>query len=156
MLTDEILDAMDEVLDKALSLPIGNNCVVDGKKMADFIAQLRATMPSEFMSARNIVANRNEVLETARRDAEIILKVSEEKAKRMVMESEIVHSAQEKANEILNIARAKDKELRNSTNEYVETILKNVDETLMSAVADVRQTKKNYRGYVAKQGTTDK
>lgn len=156
MVTDEILDAMDEILDKALSLPIGNNCVIDGKKMTDFIAQLRSEMPQEFMSARNIVANRNEVLENAKRDAEMIIKVAEEKAKRMVMESEIVHVAQEKANEMLNTARAKDKELRSSTNEYVETILKTVDETLMSAVADIRQTKKNYRGYIAKQGTIEK
>ena len=43
---DDILDAMDEMLDRAWNLPLtGGRCVVDAEKVRDLIDDIRLNMP---------------------------------------------------------------------------------------------------------------
>ena len=45
---EEILDVMDELLDRSWSLPLsGGRCVVDAEKIRDLVDEIRLNLPAE-------------------------------------------------------------------------------------------------------------
>lgn len=150
MTTEQIFDLMEETLDKAVTVPFsGGKSVVNVEKLRDLMTELRMSMPQEFNQARSIVADRNSILSSAKKEAELTVRVAEEKAQQLISESEIVKQAQARANEIMTQTRNQVKEIRSSTNDYVENVLKNVDESLVAAINDVRHTRQTYKNAVA-------
>jgi len=144
MTSDELILSLEDMVEKAMSFPWGKS-VVDTEKFENCIKQLRESLPIEIRKAKEIVTNRTQILEDARKNADIMLSVAEEKKKRIIAESEIVRAAQEKAAEILDHAKTRERDIRNTTNAYVEDLLKQVDETLVTAINDVRKSRNNYK-----------
>ena len=96
----EILDTIDDMLDKSWGLPLsGGKCVVDVERLRDLIGDVRLNMPVEIKQAKMIVADRKQIVDDAKREAEIIIK-AEERAKAIVDHDELVKKAQVRANEI--------------------------------------------------------
>lgn len=99
---DDILDAMDEMLDRAWNLPLtGGRCVVDAEKVRDLIDDIRLNMPAEIKQAKQIVADRTDIISVAKKEAEDIVRKAEEHAKALVEQEEITKQAQARATEIL-------------------------------------------------------
>ena len=68
---EEILDLLDELLDRSWNLPLsGGRCVVDAEKVRDLLDDVRLNMPTEIKQAKAIVADRTEILAVARKEAE--------------------------------------------------------------------------------------
>lgn len=142
MSIDEILDAMDEVLDNAKQIPFtGGKSTVDVNEFRDYINQVRLNLPGEIKQAQALVNDRKIIINDARAEADSIIRKAEEKAKEMVSEEVITKQAQRRAHEILTLAQSKEKEIRNMTNDYVENMLSRVDELLSSNLTDVRKTR---------------
>lgn len=93
---DDILDAMDEMLDRAWNLPLtGGRCVVDAEKVRDLIDDIRLNMPAEIKQAKQIVADRTDIISVAKKEAEdIVRKARMETAKALVEQEEITKQAQ--------------------------------------------------------------
>ena len=103
---EEILDMLDELLDKAWNLPLtGGRCVVDAEKVRDMIDDIRLNMPAEIKQAKAIGSDRAEILSAAKTEAESIVRKAEERSRSLLAQEEIVRQAQAKANEILSQAR---------------------------------------------------
>ena len=138
---DDILDAMDEMLDRAWNLPLtGGRCVVDAEKVRDLI-DIRLNMPAEIKQAKQIVADRTDIISVAKKEAEDIVRKAEEHAKALVEQEEITKQAQARATEILTQAQMKSREMRQASQEFAETMLKSTEETLSKALGDVRSTR---------------
>ena len=136
---DDILDAMDEMLDRAWNLPLtGGRCVVDAEKVRDLIDDIRLNMPAEIKQAKQIVADRADIISVAKKEAEDIVRKAEDRAKALVEQEEITKQAQTRATEILTQAQAKSREMRQ---EFAETMLKSTEETLSKSLGDVRSTR---------------
>ena len=138
---DDILDAMDEMLDRAWNLPLtGGRCVVDAEKVRDLIDDIRLNMPAEIKQAKQIVADRADIISVAKKEAEDIVRKAEDHAKALVEQEEITKQAQARATEILSQAQIKSLEMRQASQEFAETMLKSTEETLSKALGDVRST----------------
>ena len=139
---DDILDAMDEMLDRAWNLPLtGGRCVVDAEKVRDLIDDIRLNMPAEIKQAKQIVADRTDIISVTKKEAEDIVRKAEEHAKALVEQEEITKQAQARATEILTQAQMKSREMRQASQEFAETMLKSTEETLSKALGDVRSTR---------------
>ena len=102
MTVDELLEQIDDMIDKAWSFPLsGGKCLVEADRLRDLIDDIRGNMPSEIRQAKAIVADRADIIATAKREAEGIVRTAEERARNMVAHEEIVRQAQQKANEVL-------------------------------------------------------
>ncbi len=142
MSIDEILDAMDEVLDNAKQIPFtGGKSTVDVNEFRDYISQVRLNLPGEIRQAQALVNDRKVIINDARAEADSIIRKAEEKAKQMVSEEVITKQAQQRAHDILTSAQTKAKEIRTATNDYVESMLSRVDELLADNLSDVRKTR---------------
>ena len=82
---DEILNMIDDMLEEAWSLPFsGGRCVVDAQKVKECVEDIRLNLPGEIKQAKMIVADRNDIIKTAERQAETTLRKAEERARMLI------------------------------------------------------------------------
>ena len=129
MTLDELLEQFDEVLDSGIKIP-GKKTVVDIEKLRAVVDDIRLNIPSEIKQARGIVADRADIITTAKREADGIIRTAEEKAKAMVAQEEIVKMAQ-----------GKSREMRRAAQDFVDDIMRRADEGLTANLGEIRKTR---------------
>ena len=135
----EILDTIDDMLDKAWGLPLsGGKCVVDVERLRDLIGDVRLNMPVEIKQAKMIVADRKQIVDDAKREAEIIIQKAEERAKAIVDHDELVKQAQIRANEINTQAQVQSRELKRATNDFVDQSLQEIEALLAKNMQEIK------------------
>lgn len=157
MSIEEILDQLDELIDRAWSLPLtGGRCVVDADKVRELLDDVRLNMPTEIRQAQSIVADRTEIVNTAKKEAEAIIARAEKRAAALVEEEEIVRQSRSKAAEISQQAQQQSREMRQSAKEFVDNILKNTEESLAASMNEVKNTRAAFRQQQQKGQNTEK
>ncbi len=73
------------------------------------------------------------------------MRVAEEKAKTLVNQEEIVRQAQAKANDIMAQAQVKFRDMRKASNDYVEDLMRHTDESMTTALAELRKTRQSLK-----------
>lgn len=140
MNVEELLDQIDEMLEKCMKLP-GGRAVVEVERLRNIADDVRLNIPAEVKQARGIVSDRADIINTAKREADNIIRAAEERAKAMVAQEEITRMAQEKAAEIIAAAQTKSKEMRKAAQDFVDDIMRRADEGLTANLAEVRKTR---------------
>lgn len=147
MSIEQVLDALDELLDKSWSLPLsGGRCVVDADKVRDLIDDIRINLPTEIKQAQSIVMDRNEILTVAKKEGEAVIRKAEERAKGLIAQEEIIKASQSKASDILTQTQIKSREMRHAAQEFSDDLLRNTEESLAKALTEVRTTRQALRG----------
>ena len=143
---EEILDMLDELLDKSWSLPLsGGRRVVDDEKIRELLDDIRLNLPTEIKQAKAIVADRADIMANAKREADAIVHRAEDRARALIAQEEIVKAAQQKASEILSQAQSKAKELRSASQEFSDDILRQSEESLAKLLTEIRSTRQAMR-----------
>ena len=137
---EELLEQFDEVLDSGIKIP-GKKTLIDVEKLRAIIDDIRLNIPNEIKQARGIVADRTDIITTAKREADGIIRNAEDRAKAIVAQEEIVKMSQEKAAEIIASAQAKSKEMRRAAQDFVDDIMRRVDEGLTANLGEIRKTR---------------
>jgi cell division septum initiation protein DivIVA len=142
MSIDELLDELDDMMDKAWGLPLsGGRCVVDVEKVREIIDDIRLNLPQEVRQAKAIVADRSDIIKTAKEEAEGIIRTAQEKARVMVSEEEVVKQAQEKAAQLLADTNAKTREMKKAAADFADNVMKATEENVGAALSDIRQAR---------------
>ncbi len=143
---EDLLDELYDVMDKGWGLPLsGGKVFVDAEEARSILEEIRDAIPAEIRKAKNIVAEREKILEQAQREAEAALRLTQEKIKKLVNENNIVREAQMQANQIMLDGQAKMKEMAKASSEYIDDIMKQADDSLSSSLAQLRQTRQNIK-----------
>ena len=143
---EEIVSMMETIVDEAKFFPMSHGKVmIEKDQFLDMLADLREALPRELEDARRIVADRSNILENAKKDAEMTTRAAEDRAKRLIDHDEIVKQAQIKANEIISTAQLQSRELKKAAIEYADSVLAQVDEQLNKSVVEVRQRRQSFR-----------
>ncbi len=143
---EEILDMMDDTLDKAWSLPMsGGRCVVDVEQIREMLDEIRINLPGEIKQAKNIVADRNEILRAAKAEAEQLVRRAEDRARVLVSQEVVLKEAQAKANELLSQTQSRTKEMKAAAQEFSDSRLRETEESLTRALADLRETRQKLK-----------
>ena len=99
MSIDEILEMMDDMLDKAVNMPFSSKkSLIDVDKMRELIDEIRLNMPREIKQAHDLVNDRKTILNDAKNEAASIVAKAEQRAAALVAQQEIVRQATAKAN----------------------------------------------------------
>lgn len=143
---NENLDLIDDILDGAWTVPLsGGRCVVDIDKIREAIDDIRLNMPQEIKQAKMIVADRKQIIDDARKEAESALRIAEERARKLVETSEIVRQSQERAKEIIAQTNSQNRELKKATNDYIDSSLKGCEDALSEALQQLRSTRQAFK-----------
>ena len=145
MAVEELLEQIDDMLDKAWNIQFSGKCSIDPDKLRDILDEIRANLPSEVRQAKAIVSDRSDIISTAKEEAESIIRKAEERARAMVAQEEITRQAQQKATELLNQSQLKSREMRKGASDFAEDVLRKTEETLAARLGEVRQARQALR-----------
>lgn len=146
MSMEKLIEELEDILESSWNLPLsGGRIIVNADEVRRVLEDLRLKFPKEVIQAKNIVADRTEIIKDAKREAETMVKISEEKIRAMISDSEIVRQAQEMANEILSEARIKSKEMKMAASEYVDDLMKRTDELMAASLSEIRKARQSLR-----------
>lgn len=149
MAIDKYLDKLDDMLDSAVSLPLGNGKkLIDADKMRDLLDTIRLNLPQEIKDAKAVVSDRNQILDDAKAEAEDIITRAENRARQLISEQEVTKAAQQSANDLIAETQRKTKEMERATLEYSENALKKSEDALLMVFNEVKSTRLALRGKV--------
>jgi cell division septum initiation protein DivIVA len=119
---------------------------VDKEEIYDLLDQMRATIPEEIKQARWIVKERQEMLAEAKREAERVVKEGRERQERLISDEEIVKAAERAAEDIVEDARAHEREIRLGAEDYADEILDTLETNLSKFIAAVQRGRERLQG----------
>ena len=141
----ELLDMLYTMITEAWGLPLGaEKCVIERDKVLDLLDEIKANFPTELAEAKRLVSARSEFINNAKREAESIRKVAEERARQMIEEQEVVKNARIKSTEMISNAESKSAELRRVANKYADDALRRTEEAIEEALNEVRQSRSKF------------
>ena len=144
MKVDDLILQLQDVINDAKSMPFsGGKVMVSSDEIYDIIDQIQDAMPAEVRQAKNIVADRKQILAEANRESENIIRAAEERKKAMLNQNEIVREAQAKAKEIVDDAKQKSAEIRKAANVYVDSIIRRTEESISTQLDEIKKTRAN-------------
>ena len=142
MSIDEILEEMDELLDKAASVPfMSHKKLVDGERMRELINDVRLNMPHELKEAKKIEFDCQRILNEAKISAESIIRRAEERAAQIVAKEAIVVEAKKKAIELLTKAQSASKTLQKNAIDAVNKIYTDAEGSYTRSLQEVKAVK---------------
>ncbi len=146
MNVNELLDTIEDCLEEGASIPLsGGKRVVDVDKIRDYLDEIRLNLPGEIRQAKSIVNDRGQILEDAKKEADVIVKKAEERAAVLVSDQEVLKLAQQRAAEVMTNAQSEARNMRQTVTDYCENMLKNTEETMMANASQVKTVRSNLR-----------
>jgi cell division septum initiation protein DivIVA len=141
-----LIDKLDDLVHNAKQVPLTDQVRVDKEEIYDLLDQMRATIPEEIKQARWIVKERQEMLAEAKREAERIVKEGRERQERLISDEEIVKAAERAAEDIVEDARAHEREIRLGAEDYADDILNTLETNLSKFIDAVRRGRERLQG----------
>lgn len=139
---DKIIDELYDILDNSWHLPLsGGKVIVDSKQIRCLLEDMRLKLPKEIIQARNVVADRSKIIDDARAESENLMRVSENKIREMVNQSEIVKNAQMVADKIVSDAKVSSKEIKIAASQYVAGVMKDAEKMLTAGLNEIKKAR---------------
>lgn len=125
-----VLEALEDTIERGVSVPFTGKCVVNRDEILDIIQDIRLKLPDDLKQAKWISEERARILAEAQQEADNIIKGAEGRIASIVDEHEISRKAYEQAEVIITNAKKNAREIRLGTREYADNILNKVEEIL--------------------------
>lgn len=146
MNVNELLDTIEDALEEGASIPLsGGKRVVDVDKIRDYLDDIRLNLPGEIRQAKNIVNDRGQILDDAKKEADIIVKKAEERAAVLVSDREVLKRAEQRAAEVMANAQSEARNMRQTVTDYCENMLKTTEETMLANAGQIKTVRTNLR-----------
>ncbi len=143
---EELLDMLFEMIDEAKNAAFTNDkCVIERDRALDLIDDIRSQFPIELAESQKIMANRAELVASAKREAESIRKAAEDKARQLLSEDLIALQGKQQAAELMRNAEERSRELKRAANEYCEDALRRTEEAVAEAYEEIKQSRARFR-----------
>ncbi len=165
------LESIDRLIAEAKAMPFSSKLLIDEEELSRLVEDIRLNMPIEITQAKKIAQERRDILNDAEAQAEGIIDKARQRADLMVEEHQITKEAKAAADGILQQARDEaatirsdaktqareitDKaerwsnDIRKNASAYVETIIRDTDETFTKSVNDIRKLRQSVRDALA-------
>ena len=123
-----LIDKLDDLVHNAKQVPLTDQVRVDKEEIYDILDQMRATIPEEIKQARWIV------------------KEARERQEQLVSQQEVTRQAERAAEDIIEDARAREREIRLGAEDYADEILNTLEVNLSKFIAAVQRGRERLQG----------
>ena len=144
--SEDIIGALYDMVQDARSMPLAaDKCILERDKVLDMLDEIIAQLPGEIKQSRTIVESRNELISQARREADAILREAQEKAKQMITREAIYAEAKKRSEDLVGQTQNRINQLQKAGNDYMDESLRQTEEAISKALAEVRETRMKFR-----------
>lgn len=140
----EIIDMMEETINKASTVPLTGKIMMDRDELLDYIQEIRLVYPEQLKEAKWVKTERQRILDEAEERADAIKKSAEEMQEKLIDEHEITRQAYEKADAIRDMSEKDARERRMDTEQYVDDILADAEHRLDLLLRKVREDREEH------------
>ena len=112
---------------------------IEGNTVLEIIDEIREVFPGEFSQARQIVRERQSLLDDAEDEANRMIEDARSQAVTIASEQEIVRLSQQKADQIMADAREVERQTRAGAEDYADEVFGHVEQSLDSLLNNVRR-----------------
>ena len=149
---EELIGTLYEMVQDAKSVPFSSDrCALERERVLDLLDEISNRLPGELKQDKTIVESRSELITSAKREAEGILKQAQAQARQLVSQEAVYAEAKSQANEMVRAAQDKIKELKQVTNDYVDDSLRRTEEAVAESLAEIRESRSKFRALVNPQ-----
>ncbi len=138
----EIIDMLEDVVEKSMAIPFAGRAVVDREELLDLIQEIRLNLPGDLKQAKWVKEERQRILDEANKEAESIVKSAEEKMASMIDDHEITQKAYAQANEIIAAAQNNARELRLGTRQYADDVMASLEAHVAKVAETVHENRR--------------
>lgn len=137
-----LLDELSILLEDSKPVGFGRNNnlrQVDIAAAFEIMDDIRDTFPSEFAQARQIVRERQGLLDDADAEANRMVEDARSQAMTIASEQEIVRISQQQADQIMADARELERQTRAGAEDYADEVFSHVEQSLDTLLNNVRR-----------------
>ena len=136
--TLQLLDDLEEVIGTGWPVPGVGRAMVDVDRAMEMIESIRASLPQELQEARQIVAERESLLDQAHAEAERLVEEAQREAAELVRQEGVYKTAERQARAMLDQASARAEEIYARADEYAIESLRSLEARLTQTLATVQ------------------
>ncbi len=146
----ESLQIIEQILNEiaeARSVPLSRDgALVNRQEMINLLNELKKKLPQDILQANHLLDNKEAVIEEGRLAGQVLIDQARSEANRLISQTEIVQSATQRAQEILQQVNQELNSMRNETDEYIDARLANFEVTLNKTLLAVRRGREKISG----------
>ena len=146
----ESLQIIEQILNEiaeARSVPLSRDgALVNRQEMINLLNELKKKLPEDILQANHLLDNKEAVIEEGRMAGQVLIEQARAEANRLISQTEIVQSATQRAQDILQQVDQELNSMRNETDEYIDARLANFEITLNRTFLAVRRGREKISG----------
>jgi vacuolar-type H+-ATPase subunit E/Vma4 len=113
------VDRLEELFNESRPIPLTHSVIVDEDRALEIIDQMRISIPDEVKKSQHVLAQRDRVMAQAQEEANRTLSLAKKQGEDSLSKDSVVQAAHERAEQILDQARAEVEGMRLDADEYV-------------------------------------
>jgi hypothetical protein len=137
----ELIDALEDTIERGVNIPLAGKSLLDKDELLDIIQEMRLKLPDDLKQAKWVKEERQRILLDAQKEANDIIKSTEDKIISMINENEITKRAKIQAEEIISNANKRAREIKQGTRSYADDILSDMEKIMEKTLATLRQNR---------------
>lgn len=140
-----LLETIEDMLERSFTIPVWGKTVVEKDDILDIIREIRLKLPDEIKQAKWVKEERHRILLEAQKEADSVIKDTEDKIVSMVDDHEVTKMAMQKAEEIIESAQEMAKEYHQGAKVYADEVLCKLEDMLRDAVDTIRNNREELK-----------
>ncbi|MEU6810612.1 cell division initiation protein [Streptomyces sp. NPDC046831] len=140
------LDEIVSAVSGARSMPMSASCVINRAELLAMLDEVRQALPGSLAQAQELIGDREQMVEEARREAERIIEGAHAERGSLISGTEIARRSQAEADRILAEARQEAEEIRAEADDYVDSKLANFEVVLTKTLGSVGRGREKLLG----------
>lgn len=171
-----LLDALEDILEKAPNLPLSSKSMINKDELQEIIKDIRIKLPDEIKQAQWIKEERQKILIEAKKEAESLRKECEERLQKikderqrilaeaekeaeilkkeadkrvqdLVDESDIMKRAHEQAKEVIIAAQIDAKKIRLGSKAYADELLSELEKHAQNVIETIKNNRDELKNF---------
>jgi hypothetical protein len=145
----ELKDKLDEIvaqIESARAMPMSASCIVNRSQLLGMLDEMRDLIPAEVQRAESLLHERDDVVESGRREAEQIIADAHIEQARLVTETEVQREALAESERVVIEADREARQMRQEVDDYVDTKLANFEIVLNKTLTAVLRGRQKLQG----------
>ena len=133
-----LVDRLEELMMEGRAIPFSARVVVDEERFLDIVDQMRVSIPEEIKKAKRVQQERERIVAQANEEAGRIVSLAQQEAENLILDHEIVKTAEARAFVMLERAQNETKQIRKDADGYVLEVLSQLEYQLDGLLTTVR------------------
>lgn len=126
----QLIDHLADVLQRGRPVPLTTLRMVDANEFAQLIERMRISVPSSIMESERTLAERDHILSEAHAEADRIIQHAKQRAMEIVHQNQIVTTARDEAERILQESRLAAHRRAEEADRYAVDVLQDLSQKL--------------------------